>query len=234
MGQPLNVLLDLDGTLIDPKPGILGSIQYALRQMGVEPPPAAELTWAIGPALRSTFGRLLGEDRAEAGVAHYRKFYADGAMYDAEVFQGIPAALELLRARGHRLFVVTAKPHVFARPIIERLGLGTCMTGLYGPELDGTHDDKADLLGHVLRSEGMLPDGAVMVGDRRFDLVAAHANGMRAIGVTWGYGTLDELNEAGADALCDAPTDLPATVEKIGLRLRGGGSDALQADSRSG
>lgn len=232
MGQPLNVLLDLDGTLIDPKPGIIGSIQYALLQMGMEPPAASELTWAIGPALRATFGRLLGDERAEAGVAHYRKYYGDGAMYDAEVYPGIPAALEVLREHGHRLVVVTAKAHVFARPIVERLGLAPYMAGLYGPELNGTHDDKADLLGHVLRSEVIQPEGAVMVGDRRFDLVAAHANGLRAIGVTWGYGTLDELNEAGADALCDAPGDLAATVEKIGLQLRGADPEALQSDGR--
>lgn len=232
MVQPLHVLLDLDGTLIDPKPGIIGSIQYALRQMGVEPPAASELTWAIGPALRATFGRLLGEERAEAAVAHYRKHYADGAMYDAEVYPGIPAALGHLREAGHRLLVVTAKPHVFARPIVERLGLAPSMAGLYGPELDGTRDDKADLMGHVLRSEGISPNGAVMVGDRRFDLVAAHANGLRAIGVTWGYGSLDELNEAGAEALCDAPADLPAAVERIQHQLEGTDPEALRSDGR--
>lgn len=210
-----NVLLDLDGTLVDPKRGIIGSVQYALRRMGVEPPPAAELTWAIGPPLRATLGRLLGEAHAETALGHYRTHYRDGGMYEAHVYPGIPAALEQLRAGGHRLVVVTAKPHVFARPIVERLGLAPYMAGLYGPELDGTHDDKADLLGHALRSEGLLADTCAMVGDRRFDIVAARGNGMRAIGVTWGYGSLDELNEAGADALCHAPVDLASLLQGI-------------------
>lgn len=215
MGFARHALLDLDGTLIDPKPGIIGSVQHALRQMGVEPPPASELTWAIGPPLRATFGRLLGEARAEEAVSHYRRFYADGAMYDAEVYHGIPGALSALQAAGYGLLVVTAKPHIFARPIVERMGLAAHVCAVYGPELDGTHDDKADLMAHALRKEGLSPSACVMVGDRRFDVVAAHANGVRAVGVTWGYGPRAELDEAGADALCEAPAALPGAIARL-------------------
>lgn len=217
MAQPSHALLDLDGTLIDPRPGIIGSVQHALREMGVEPPPAAELTWAIGPPLRATFGRLLGEDKAEAAVAHYRAYYAGGAMYDAQVYAGIPESLAALHHEGYRLLVVTAKPHVFARPIVERLGLGTHVAAVYGPELDGTRDDKAELLGHTLLSEGVAASSCVMVGDRRFDIAAARANAVRAVGVTWGYGHRDELDEAGADALCAAPGDLVAVLRGLTL-----------------
>ena len=215
MGHAGHALLDLDGTLIDPKPGIIGSVQHALRQMGVEPPPASELTWAIGPPLRATFGRLLGEARAEEALSHYRRFYAEGAMYDAEVYAGIPDALAALTLKGYRLLVVTAKPHVFARPIVEHMGLGSHIAAVYGPELDGTHDDKADLMAHALRSEGLAPPTCVMVGDRRFDIVAAHANGVRAVGVTWGYGHRSELDGSGADAVCEAPALLPQTIARL-------------------
>ncbi len=203
------VLLDLDGTLIDPKPGILGSVLYALEKMGhPEPPHIDELTWAIGPPLRATFTKLLDEARAEEAVAHYRQNYRDGAMYHCEVYAGIPEALTGLLAGGHRLIIVTAKPHVFAQPIAVKLGLAAHVEKVYGPELDGTRDNKAELLAHVLETERIDPQGAVMVGDRKFDMLAAAQNGVKGIGITWGYGTPEELLDAGAHALCHAPGEL--------------------------
>lgn len=202
------VFLDLDGTLIDPKPGIIGSVQHALRQMGQEPPAMDALTWAIGPPLRKTFATLLGEGQAEEAVAHYRSFYSGGAMYDFEVYAGIPETLGHLAGEGYRLIVVTAKPHVFARPIVARLGLETHVAAVYGPELDGTRDNKADLLAHVMQAEGVAPERAMMVGDRQFDILAAVANGVPGIGVTWGYGTQAELEGAGAARLCHTPAEL--------------------------
>lgn len=210
-----HVLLDLDGTLIDPKPGILGSVQYALRRMGHEPPAMDELHWAIGPPLRTTFARLIGADHAEVAVGHYRQNYRDGAMYDCEVYAGIPQALSALVAEGHRLVIVTAKPHVFARPIAEKMGLTAHIGAVYGPELDGTLDDKAQLLAHVLRAESIAPEQAVMVGDRQFDMLAARANDVPGVGVTWGYGTREELLDAGARALCQAPGDLGSTLRSV-------------------
>lgn len=217
MTAPTTVFLDLDGTLIDPKPGIIGSVQYALRQMGREPPPVEELTWAIGPPLRKTFSTLLGDAQAEQAVAHYRAFYAEGAMYDCEVYAGIPETLARLAAGGHRLVVVTAKPHVFARPIVARLGLEMHVAAVYGPELDGTHDNKADLLAHVLKAEAVAPERAIMVGDRQFDILAAVANGVAGIGVTWGYGTPAELEAAGASRLCHTPSELLGVAGRSGL-----------------
>lgn len=219
MRKPLDVLLDLDGTLIDPKPGILGSVKHALRMMGAVPPPVDDLHWAIGPPLRSTFARLLGPEHAEAAVAHYRQEYRSGAMYACEVYPGIAQALAKLSASGHRLFIVTAKPHVFARPIAERMGFTAHVRAVYGPELDGTRDDKAELLAHALDCEGIRPDEAVMVGDRQFDMLAAAANGVASIGVTWGYGSADELRTSGAVHLCPDPVQLPALVQEVAAGL---------------
>lgn len=217
MSNAPTVLIDLDGTLIDPKPGIIGSIQYALQRMGEPVPPAEGLTAAIGPPLRTTFSALVGPERAEEAVAHYRQYYADGAMFDCIVYPGVPAALAQLVREGHRLIVVTAKPHVFARPIVAHLGLDADIAAVYGPELDGTHDNKADLLAHVLAAEKIGPRRAVMVGDRRFDMLAAKANSVAALGVAWGYGSRDELEEAGARIICDAPGDLGPAVSALGL-----------------
>ncbi|MBX9590646.1 MAG: HAD hydrolase-like protein [Hyphomonadaceae bacterium] len=209
----MDILVDLDGTLIDPKPGILGSIQHALRRLGAPVPPVDDLAWAIGPPLRGTFARLLGDPaRAEAAVALYRETYRDGAMYDAVVYPGIPQALETLIAAGCRLIVATAKPHVFARPILERFDLARHFTAVHGPELDGTNDSKADLIAHIIEVERVQPDAAVMIGDREHDVAAAARNGIRSVGVTWGYGSVAELTAAGAARLCTAPPSLAPTA----------------------
>lgn len=215
----MDILLDLDGTLIDPRPGILGSIRVALQRMGLPAPPIDELTWAIGPSLRTTFPRLLGgHERTEEAVALYREAYADGAMYDAVVYAGIPEALEALAGAGGRLFIATAKPHHFARPIIERFDLARHFTGIFGPELDGTRDQKHELIAHMIASAGVRPERAVMIGDREHDMLAAARNGLPAIGVTWGYGSIAELEAAGASALCATPAGLAEAVRSLGQR----------------
>ena len=115
----MDILVDLDGTLIDPKPGLIGSVQYALDKLGHPVPPAEELLWLIGPPFRVSFPKLLGSaDRTEEAIAHYRESYFNGGMYDAVVYDGVPAALDALSSAGCRLFVATAKPHYYARPIL--------------------------------------------------------------------------------------------------------------------
>jgi phosphoglycolate phosphatase len=209
----MHVLFDLDGTLLDPKPGILGSIQYALGRLGAPVPPADEIAWAIGPPLRTTFPKLLErDDQTEEAVALYRENYRNGAMYDARVYPGIPDALAALTSAGCRLIIATAKPHVFARPILQHFGLDTRFIAIHGPELDGTHDNKADLVAHIVRQHDFDVSQAVMIGDREHDMIAAGRNTMRAVGVTWGYGSKEELTGAGAATLCDAPNRLPETL----------------------
>ncbi len=209
----MDVLVDLDGTLVDPKPGLIGSIQYALDKLGHPVPPADELLWMIGPPLRVSFPKLLGSaDRTEEAIAHYRESYFRGGMYDAIVYDGVPAALEALSSAGCRLFVATAKPHYYARPILERFDLARHFAGIHGPELDGTNDHKADLIAHMIAQHGVRGQGAVMIGDRKFDVLAAKRNGIPTVGVTWGYGTREELEAAGAASLCHAPADLSAAV----------------------
>ncbi len=209
----MDILIDLDGTLVDPKPGLIGSFQYALRRLGAPVPPADELTWVIGPPLRTSFPKVLGSTApTEQALAHYREHYRGGAMYDAIVYEGIIDVLDQWAAAGCRLMVATSKPHNYARPIVERLGLARHFAAVHGPELDGTNDHKADLLAHIIAREGVDPARAVMIGDREFDVIAAARNGMPAVGVTWGYGSAEELRSAGAAILCDRPADLAAAV----------------------
>jgi len=209
----MDILVDLDGTLVDPKPGLIGSVQHALRKLGYPVPPAEELLWLIGPPFRVSFPKLLGRsDLTEEAIAHYRESYVDGGMYDAIVYDGVADALDRLHAAGCRLFVATAKPHYYARPILERFDLARRFAGIHGPELDGTNDHKSDLIAHIVAKEGVRPEAAIMIGDREFDVVAAARNGIRTIGVTWGYGSRAELEAAGAASLCDAPATLASAA----------------------
>ena len=203
------IFLDLDGTLVDPKPGITGSVIHALRALGLDAPTPDALEWVIGPALIDSFARL-GVPDPTAALELYRAHYRGGAMYDCTVYPGIPAALQALTAAGHQLFLATAKPHEYARQITARFGLAPFFQAEFGPELDGTRNDKGDLLAHALDQTGLDAATSVMVGDRSHDRNAAAHVGMRFVGVKWGYGSAEELT--GAIATCDAPGDLPAAI----------------------
>lgn len=214
--MPGTVLFDLDGTIQDPARGIIGSIRHALSTVGVAAPDEADLHWTIGPPLRVSFPELgVPTQRIDDALAAYRERYRSGAMFDASVYDGIPAVLTDLAARGHRLLVATSKPHVFARPILERFGLDHHFAAIHGAELDGRNDDKAHLIASMIEAHRLAPTNAVMIGDRRFDVLGARANEMSAIGVLWGYGSQQELAAAGAHALAMAPADIPALVEAL-------------------
>ena len=215
----MDILVDLDGTMIDPKAGIIGSLQFALRRLGCDVPAAATLHWVIGPSLRSTLAKLaVPAERIEDGIAAYREHYRGGAMFDFSVYDGIDAALAGLVQQGHRLIVATAKPHVFAKPILERAGLARYYAAVHGAELDGRNDDKADLIRHIIAVEGVATSNAVMIGDRMHDARAAKLNAMACIGVTWGYGSADELTAAGATALIAAPDALCSAIATLAAR----------------
>ena len=212
------LLFDLDGTLTEPRAGIVRSIQHALERLARPCPPEAELAACIGPPLRGTFGRLLATaDRAliERAMALYRERFAVVGLYENEVYTGIPGMLDGLGRGGRRMFVATSKPAVFAERIVRHFALDRYFAGVYGPDLDGRWDDKTDLLAHLLASERLAAEAVVMIGDRHADIVAAKTNGVRSIGVLWGYGSREELLGAGADALCAVPAALPACVARV-------------------
>ena len=201
------IYFDLDGTLTDPKAGITRSIQYALQKLDHPTMPTEdELTWCIGPPLRASFVRLLGaETSADLAVSYYRERFSDVGLYENGVYDGIGAVLTKLGAAGHRLFVATSKPHVFAERIIDHFGLRDHFERVFGSELDGTRVDKSHLLEYALKQASVDPARTLMIGDRSHDMVGAKNNGMKGIGVLYGYGTRDELLDAGAHHVCATP-----------------------------
>lgn len=203
------VFFDLDGTLSDPKIGITGSIQYALEKLGVAVPTKDDLTWCIGPPLRASFVALLGgEDHADRGVELYRERFGSIGLFENTLYDGIPALLEALHGSGRRLFVATSKPHVFAGRIIDHFGLRRYFHRVFGSELDGTRVDKTDLLRYALEQTSSDPARAIMVGDRKHDVIGAANNGMTTIGAGYGYGGRAELSAAGATFIAASPAEI--------------------------
>jgi phosphoglycolate phosphatase len=207
----VNVLFDLDGTLTDPREGIVACLKYALLGLGHDCPSDLDLARFIGPPLKESFAVLLHTaDRKQinAAVELYRQRFSSKGMLDNTVYPGIHSALTTLRGRGALLFVTTSKPRVFAERIVEHFGLKEYFCAVYGSELDGTRSDKGELIAHVLQAESLSPHSTVMVGDRAHDVVGAKVHGVFPIGVLWGYGSSDELIAAGATTLCAKPETL--------------------------
>ena len=205
------IFFDLDGTLTDPKLGITRSIQYALERLGREVPHQDTLTWCIGPPLHASFVKLLGDiDLADRALLLYRERFGEVGMFENAVYAGIEATLASLADGSRRLFVATSKAHVYATRIIAHFGLDSYFEHVFGAELDGTRVDKTELLKYAIETAGINPAEALMIGDRSDDIVGARNNGLRAIGVLYGYGSRDELIEAGAHGLCASPHDIPA------------------------
>jgi phosphoglycolate phosphatase len=209
---------DLDGTLTDPAVGITRSLQHALERLGRKAPHAAALTRFIGPPLRETFAELLAttdERLIEDAVGCYRARFGTVGLFENEVYVGIPEVLEAVRAR-HRAFVVTSKPHVYARRIVDHFGLAPWLEGVFGSELSGENTDKRDLLRLALRHLGASSADAWMVGDRGTDVAGARANQVAALAVAWGYGGTAELLAARPDRIVASPMELSDFATKLG------------------
>jgi phosphoglycolate phosphatase len=210
--MPGYVYIDLDGTLTDPFEGISNCIAYAMERLGEARPKDVDMRRFIGPPLLDTFAELLGNQRAPRALEYYRERFSDTGWLENAVYPGIPEALAAVTAAGHRCFVATSKPRVFARRIIEHFELSPYFAAVYGSELDGTRTDKTDLLRYAAGERSAARE-SVMIGDRHHDVVGAVNNGFRAIGATWGYGTANELLGAGAACLATAPEQLPGLIQ---------------------
>ncbi len=214
-------MFDLDGTLTDPKPGIVGCIRFALEQLRVSCPSDDVLASYIGPPLRGTFATLLDTsdaERIEEALQLYRQRFANTGWSENKVYEGVPAMLDTVGRMAAATYVVTSKPAVYAERIVSHFRLDHHFRRVYGAELDGRWDDKAELLAHLLATEGVEPGASVMVGDRAADIVAARANQVRSIGVLWGYGSEAELTDAGADMLCRTPLELARHLSVAEIR----------------
>ena len=211
-----NIFFDLDGTLTDPAEGITNSVAYALSKFGIEVSDRRELYRFIGPPLVDAFMEYYGFPKADAerALAFYREYFAPKGIFENAVIQGIPELLSKLGEQGKRLFVATSKPEPFAVQILEHFSLNGYFEGIYGSTMDETRNKKDAVIAYALEVSGVDKVDTVMVGDRHHDIDGAKKNGMRSVGVLFGYGSRAELEGAGADAIA-------ATVDELQKMLIG-------------
>jgi len=206
-----NILFDLDGTLTDSSEGIVRCLQYALEKLSVECPTPAELHAHIGPPVRNALSLIMKTDDVdliEEALRLYRVRFSATGIYENRVYEGIPEMLSALRASSRRLFVATAKPLIFTERILNHFDLTNYFDAVFGSELSGKLDNKVELIHHVLSSASLAPDETLMVGDRMYDILGAKENGCHSIGVTYGFGSEEELRSAGADLICESPREI--------------------------
>lgn len=210
-GTPAHVYFDLDGTLTDPYVGITQCILYALDKLGFPHPSDEYLYSCIGPSLYVTFPELVGKELTPRAIDLYRERFNDVGWLENIPYDGIHDALAAVTDSGCVLYVATSKPRIAAVRIVEHFGMGQFFEKVYGCELDGTRSNKTDLLKYAINEN---PDASsrTMIGDRKHDLIGAIANGIRPVGVTYGYGSTDELHAAGATAIANSPAEIPGII----------------------
>ena len=213
-----NIFFDLDGTLTDSKEGIVKCYRYALDKLNC--PYTVELKddSVIGPPLRVIFRKILGssdEVLIEKAVAIYRERFSTVGLFENKVYPGIPELLSALHKKSFGLFVVTTKPKIYAEKIIEHFHLSPFFSNIYGSELGGRFDNKADLIMFVLSNRNLTAAETVMIGDKKEDIIAGKTNRIKTIGVTYGYGSQREIMDAAPDYICNNPQEIQLTLMSI-------------------
>jgi phosphoglycolate phosphatase len=206
-----HILIDLDGTLTDPKVGIHTSIRYAMDKLGF--PLAADLNidWTIGPPLKASLAKLLAtqdDALAEQALLAYRERFSVTGLFENEVYPSVAQTLNALKEDGYRLFVATAKPTIYAKRILDHFDLSQYFVNIYGSELTGERTNKAELIHYILEREQLNSEECLMVGDRQYDVL-----GIEAVAVTYGYGTPEELKQAQPKAMITQFSELLEYVE---------------------
>ena len=194
------MLFDLDGTLTRSDEGIMKSIRYALEKMGFMERNDEKLKSFIGPPLEDSFRNSYGmsKEKCQKAIEFYREYYADKGIFECEVYEGLPQMLDILKNKaGRHLAVVSSKPIEFTEKILEHFDLAKYFDFVVAPEFGNETTKKEDLVKEALEKWGADPHECLMVGDRKFDVLAAEANHIYSIGVLYGYGTMTELMNAG-------------------------------------
>lgn len=205
------ILFDLDGTLTDSGEGITNCARLALEYFGIT---AGDLRHFVGPPLRDSFLKAgVPEDGIEEAISIYRSRYNTVGKYENTPYPGIRRLLETLKAQGHRLFVATSKPETVSVDILQKFDLYRYFELVCGATFDRSRDTKASVIAYLLEKAGRC-DHIIMVGDTAYDVTGAAAHGIPTIGVSWGYGNVDEMNTAGAAAIANTVEELLDLLQK--------------------
>lgn len=205
------ILFDLDGTLTDSGEGITNCARLALEHFGIQ---SGCLRHFVGPPLRESFLKAgVPEDKVEEAITIYRSRYNTIGKYENTPYPGIRCLLETLKTQGHRLFVATSKPETVSVDILQKFDLYRYFELVCGATFDRSRDTKASVIAYLLEKAGRC-DHIIMVGDTAYDVIGAAAHGIPTIGVSWGYGNVDEMKAAGAMAIADTAEELLDLLQK--------------------
>jgi len=202
------IVFDMDGTLADTSPGILNSHRYAHAQMGRPQPETAVLCSVIGGPLLQTYENRFGfsEEEARKALVHYRRYYAQQGLLEAELYPGMEQTLKALKVGGYQLAVATLKAEAFVETMLRHMGVASYFDAIYGMDPEDSRT-KTQLIRMCMAAVGATPEETVMVGDSIHDRTGAEAAGVGFIGVTYGFGFTAQ-DRAGDLLLCDTPTEL--------------------------
>ena len=204
------ILFDLDGTLTDPKEGITKSFQYALRHFGIEED-LVNLEKFIGPPLHDSFrdDYNFSEEEVEEAVTKFREYFAQNGIFENKIFSGVKEVLEYLHSNNKRILLATSKPTIFAEKILKHFEIDKYFEYIGGSNLDGSRSEKNEVINHVLEvCKVSSMEDVIMIGDRKYDVIGAKKIGVDSIGVLYGYGDLEELQEVN-------PTYIIKNIEEL-------------------
>ncbi len=203
-------LFDLDGTLTDPAEGITNSVAYALNKFGITVEKREELYKFIGPPLVNSFMEYYDFDKEKAfkAVEIYREYFRDRGIFENKLYNDIPLVLKTLGQNGKIIVLATSKPEEFAIKILKHFSLFEYFDLVCGATMDEKRSEKSDIIKYALEKLKAPQEKCVMIGDRCYDILGAKENGISSLGVTYGYGSLEELKDSGADYIIDKPIEL--------------------------
>ncbi len=209
------ILFDLDGTLTDPQQGITNSVAYALRYFGIETKDNSELYCYIGPPLIYSFVEYggLSKEQALTAIKKYREYFGPKGIFENKVYAGVPQMLGALKARGDKVILATSKPWIYAEQILEHFDLKKYFDFVSGSEMNGDRNSKAEVIAYAVERYNIDKERAVMIGDRKHDIIGAEENDIRSIGVLYGYGSIEEFKTA--SAVAETVNDIIAAIDSI-------------------
>ncbi len=204
-------LFDLDGTLTDPAIGITNSVMHALEKYDIHVGDRSELYPFIGPPLDYSFKTFYGftDEQAVQAIKYYREYFSVTGLFENSVYEGIPEMLENLKEKGVKIALATSKPYEFSIKILKHFDLYKYFDFFGAATMDGRISKKEDVISNLLNEMGAPDkDEILMVGDRYHDIEGAKANDLKSAGVLWGYGSAEELEQAGADYVLASSSEL--------------------------
>jgi phosphoglycolate phosphatase len=215
-----NILFDLDGTISDSREGVVGCFQHTLKELTGSYSEESMIMNLIGIPIRTVFNELLQTDNEQhitKAIMIYRDKYTEIGITGNTVYPGIDELLFALNKTGYRIYIVTMKNTRDSEKVIRHLGFDHLIQRIYGPNLEGYPDNKAELIGLALDENNLSRDETVMIGDRKEDVLAGKSNNIRTIGVTYGFGSREEIAESLPYEICNSPEEILRAVEALSI-----------------